>query len=407
MKRSLCRTSQKYIAYQASMNLGFYIFQSYYLFFLKENGLTFTDLNLIFAANFAALAILNFPAGNFADRHGRKMAIGIGSLISGAGMMYYGLSSSLYSFLAAEIILAGASALLSGSVEAWYVDDLKLNRKQAEAERVFTLTSGASNVLGIVGGAVGSLVVAFALSAPMLAGGGLVLIAAFFSLTAFKENYGDKKSDFSGLIRESLRHFKSKASLRNLTFGEMLRSTAFIVYFMVYQTYLVAIGMDKNLLGVYFSILMIATASGALLSSRVAGRVGRYRMLMAGSALLMTAYLLQLVVHDYVAAGALFAICGFTGGLAMPAVMVWRNEMIPSRIRASTLAVLSTFLNLAAAAMTMGFALTQLDPVAAMVVGAALAASSIPFYLLAHRKQEKGANELNGDALPADWPQPM
>jgi MFS family permease len=404
MTPRFCRTSRCYIAFVVTSNLGFYVFQSYYLFFLKENGLSFTDLNLIFAANFGALAILNFPAGNFADRFGRKAAIGIGSIISGAGMMYYGLSSSFYSFLAAEIILAGASALLSGSVEAWYVDDLKAINRQGEAERAFTLTSGTSNVLGIAGGVFGSFLVAWVLSAPMIAGGGLVLVAAFFSIVMFKENYGDRRAKFTGLVMESLRHFRRRASLRNLAFGEMLRSTAAIVYFMVYQTYLVAAGMDKNYLGVYFSLLMIATASGALLSARVAGRVGRYRMLMAGAALLTTSYLLQPFVHDYLFAGALFTVCGFTNGLSMPAVMVWRNEMIPSRIRASTLAVLSTFLNLAAMAMTLGFAIAQLDSLTAMMVGAVMAAGAIPFYLMAHRRQERGRNELNGTMAGAAHP---
>jgi MFS family permease len=382
------RTSREYIAYMAILNSGFFVFQSYYIIFLTINGLNYTDISLIFVGNFLALAILNLFAGDFADRHGRKKAILIGGAINVFGFLVYGLSSSILLFLLAEIILAGSSALISGSVEAWFIDSLRSENKLGEAKKAFPTNNSVSNLLGIVGGVVGSML-------PMLAGAALVAVATFFALFLFKENFGERSSRFAGLVKESLSHFRHSPALRDLTYAEMFRSSAVIVYFIIYQPYLVLVGMSEEFLGLYFSVLMISTVAGNMLSTRIAGRLGRHRMLAFAGMLLFASYILQPLVHTYLLAGLLFAICGFTSGLAIPAVMLWRNSMIPSRIRASTLAVLSSLLNLAAGAMTLalgplidGFSLE-----AAMYIGAFLAASSVPLYLIANRRSTVSANE--------------
>ena len=94
----------------AILNSGFFVFQSYYIIFLTVNGLSYTDISLIFVGNFVALAILNLFAGDYADRHGRKKAILIGGAINVFGFLVYGLSSSILLFL-----LAAPSAQLAAA----------------------------------------------------------------------------------------------------------------------------------------------------------------------------------------------------------------------------------------------------------------------------------------------------
>jgi MFS family permease len=391
----LSRTSREYIAFMAIFNSGFFVFQSYYIIYLTENGLNYTDISLIFVGNFLALAVFNLFAGDFADRHGRKRAILIGGAINVVGFLVYGLSSSILLFLIAEIILAGSSALISGSVEAWFIDSLRSENRLSEAKKAFPTTSSVSNLLGILGGVVGSVLAAFALNLPMLAGALLVALATMFAFFLFKENFGEKSSRFAGLLKESISHFRRSPALRDLTYAEMFRSCALIVYFIIYQPYLVLVGMGKENLGIYFSLLMISTVAGNMLSTRVSGSLGRHRMLALAGIILFTSYMLQPLVHTYLLAGFLFAVCGFTSGLSMPAVIMWRNSLIPSRIRASTLAVLSSLLNLAAGAMTLvlGPVIDGFSMEAAMYIGAFLAAASVPLYLIANRRSTSSLNE--------------
>jgi MFS family permease len=391
----LSRTSKEFIAYTAILNSGFLVFQSYYIIFLTVNGLSYTDISLIFVGNFVALAIFNLFAGDFADRHGRKKALLIGGAINVFGFAVYGLSSSILLFLFAEIVLAGSAALINGSVEAWFIDSLRAENKLGEAKRTFPLNSSVSNLLGIVGGVVGSVFAAIALNLPMLVGAALTAVATLFALVLFKENFGEKSSRFAGLLKESLSHFRHSAALRDLTYAEMFRTSAVIVYFIIYQPYLVLAGMGKEFLGIYFSALMISMVAGNLLSIRLADRLGRHRMLALAGVILFASYILQPFVHTFLLAGLLFAISGFTSGLAMPTVMIWRNSLIPSRIRASSLAVLSSLLNLAAGVMTLalGPVIDNSSLEAAMYIGAILAAASVPLYLIANRHSTLAANE--------------
>ena len=393
--RNFSRTSMAFITFMAMTNLGFFVFQSYYIIFLKNSGLTFTDISVIFFANFIALALLNFPSGNFADKYGRKKAVIIGTLISGLGMIVYGLTSLLLVFLAMEIVLALASSLQIGALEAWYIDAVRAEKRESEAERTFSLTQGISYFLGLLAGIIGSILAVFFLSLPMVVGGIIVLFTTAIVVIGFRENFGDVSSGFRSHVGESLRHFRESPALKRLTAGEMLRTAASIVYFIIYQPYLVAIGLGEQYLGLFFSCLMVASAVGSLISVRMVRFSQRYLVLMAMSGLLLTAYVLQPFTHDMILSAFLFTLCGFANGVAIPAIMVWRNELIPSRIRASSLAVLSTLLNTGNALMTL-----VLGPVAdgtsmqvALVLGAVLAGCAMPFYYLAHRKERAARSD--------------
>ncbi|MGD1060255.1 MAG: MFS transporter [Methanomassiliicoccales archaeon] len=399
---ALSSTSRQYIAFLTLTNLGFYVFQSYYIIYLRQSGLTFTDISVIFAANFVALALFCLVAGNFADRHGRKKAIVLGAVVNIAGFAIYGLSSSFWPFLAAEVILAGATALVNAGLEAWYMDELKCEGCISDVRVALPLTSGLSNVLGIAGGVVGSFLAAYTLNIPMLAGAAILIIPLIVAIGMFKENYGDRTGGFSSLIRSSMSHFRKSMALKALTAGEMLRGSAIIVYVIIYQPYLVAVGLGTDYLGIYFSLLMIAMAAGSLLSVKAAARFGRHRLLVLSSVLLVFAYLAQPLVHDYVLAGILFLITGFSQGLGLPSIMIWRNTLIPSRVRASTLAVLTVMLNLSAAVMSLGLGplIDATSMEAAMYVGAILAAAAIPFYFVAHKWSLRVRDELQ-DMPPA------
>ena len=300
----------------------------------------------------------------------------------------------------AEVVLAGATALVNAGLEAWYMDALKASGRMAEVKSTLPLTSGASNVLGIAGGIMGSFLAAYALNLPMLAGAAIIVIPLIVAVSMFKENYGDRTVSYRRQLQSSLSYFNRSPALKFLTAGEMLRTTAVIVYVIVYQPYLVAVGLGVEYLGIYFSLLMISMAIGSLLSVRVAARVGRHRLLVISATLLVFAYIVQPFVHDYVLAGLLFLVAGFSQGLGLPSIMIWRNTLIPSRIRASTIAVLMALLNTASAIMSLGLGplIDATSMGSAMYVGAILAAAAIPFYFVAHKWSLRVKDELLDEA---------
>jgi MFS family permease len=392
----ITRTSKLLVIYLLVSNLSTMVFMGFYIFFLQANGLSYLEMTIVFAANFLALALFDLPTGNLADKFGRKKSIVVGTFIFALGLLVYALTSSFLLFATAEIVLGIASALLSGSTEAWYVDELKSQGKASEAERVYGLATGAVSVIGVVGGLVGSVLAAYALNLPLLFGSIICFFAGVFALLTFRENYGDKHASYMTTVRRTLRYFKGSPALKLLTFADVLRFCAFIVYIFLYQPFLVDMGLPPSALGIVFAGLMVSTAIGSVLATRLMIRARKSSIVIASVVLLLAPLALLPFIDSAWLAGALFMVCSFAHGLALPASMIWRNALVPSEIRASGLSVMSTFINAANAALSlaMGLVIASFGVEAAFLFGVVAGSVSLPLYVLADRESRKVPNQM-------------
>lgn len=396
MALDITRTSKLLIAYLLVSNLSTMVFMGFYIFFLQANGLSYLEMTIVFAANFLALALFDLPTGNLADKYGRKRSIVIGTLIFAVGLLIYALTSSFLLFMTAEIVLGVASALLSGSTEAWYVDELKSQGKASEAERVYGLAIGVISLMGVVGGLVGSLLAAYALNLPLLFGSIICFVAGLFALLTFRENYGDKNAGYGAIVRRTLSYFKGSPALKLLTLADVLRFCSFIVFIFLYQPFLVEMGLPPSALGIVFAGLMVSSAVGSVLATRLMVRT-RKSTIVIGSVLCLVVPLAAVpFVESALLAGALFLACSFAHGLALPASMIWRNTLVPSEIRASGLSVMSTFINGANAVLSlaMGLIIASYGVEAAFLFGVVAGSISLPLYVLADRESRKVPNQM-------------
>lgn len=396
MGPGITRTSKLLISYLVLSNLSTMVFMGFYIFFLQANGLSYTEMTIVFAANFLALALFDLPTGNLADRYGRKRSIVVGTFIFAVGLLIYALTSSFLLFATAEIVLGVGSALLSGSTEAWYVDDLKRQGKAYEAERVYGMASGLVSVVGVAGGVVGSMLAVYTLSLPILFGSLVCFAAAIMVLLTFRENYGDEGARYAEIVRRTLRHYKGSPALKLMTAGEVFRFAAIIVYIFLYQPYMVSAGLPPSALGLVYAALMVASALGSVLSSRLMPGRRKSHIVLAGLLLLIAPLALLPLLDDVWAVGAMFLVCSFAQGLASPAAMIWRNSLIPSDIRASGLSVMSTFTNGANALLSLGMgAFIALWGVgAAFYFGVAMGGVSLPFLYLAEKESRKVPDQM-------------
>lgn len=98
--------------------------------FYQDNGLDNTSIYLLQAVYSLSVALVEIPSGYTADIIGRKKALIIGSLLGTAGFVIYSLSSSLPSFLLAEIILGLGGSFISGSDSAILYDSLAAEQRE-------------------------------------------------------------------------------------------------------------------------------------------------------------------------------------------------------------------------------------------------------------------------------------
>ncbi len=394
----LSRTSHLFILYYSLVNLSFYIFNAYYIIFLQSNNLTYFDMSLVYVVSFIAASLCCFPAGNFADKFGRRFSFTLGSGLITVAMVVYGLTNSLPYFLLAEIFFGIGVGLAIGPPEAWLVDQLSKENRQEESSRAMTTAMGLSYLLGIAGGMIGSLLVVYALNLPFFFGALLTFLTIPLSLIFFSENYGSSEVRYRDVLRESRRYFSSTKVVQTLASAEVLRYSAVTIYFFIYQPYMVAVGLGKELLGVYFSVLMISSVIGSLLAPRLAARLDRGTTLIISASLIALSFTMQLLLPMLWAAALLFPLVGLANGISWSTTMIWRNHLIPSQIRAAVLSIMSTLNYVCGAVITLvlGFMIDATSISAAFVIAAVLGASAIPLYLITKKNEkelkEKGSN---------------
>jgi MFS family permease len=384
----LGRTARQYILAMGLINLAFFVFQGYFVFYLQQSGLSYLQMSLIYSVNLIFCALLSLPMGNLADRYGRKKAFAAGTAIMGMAMFIYAFSSAFSIFILAEIIWAVGWALMNGSNEAWVIDQLAKEGRSSDVPRTFTLMMGASYFVGVVGGLVASMLVVFALNLPFLGAALITFLTAALVMRNLSENYGTQRSSLRQILGESLAFYRSSKGLQLLTAAESFRYITAVIYLFLYQPYLVAIGLGEDYLGVYFSVLMISSAAGSMLAPRLNERVGHHWVLALSSIGLVSSFLLLSLTPGLAISCALFALCGLSNGMGWPPLMIWRNRIVPSHIRASALALFSSFTYLAGAVMTLalGALLDASNPTAGFVFAALIGVSSIPLFLVANRK---------------------
>jgi hypothetical protein len=150
---------------------------------LQRRGLSSGEIFEVIAAVWILEAILEVPTGIFADVVGRRVAVTISFVARGLGY------SALFFFHAPAIAVAGVltsavgGTFASGAIEAWAVDELRLNETPGALDRFFDHSKAAESaglfaglIVGAVIGQVSSLAV------PQVLAGAACLCGAFLIL---------------------------------------------------------------------------------------------------------------------------------------------------------------------------------------------------------------------------------
>jgi MFS family permease len=216
----------------------------------------------------------------------------------------------------------------------------------------------------------------------------ILLPCAILVWTRLPENFGSPVANLRGILRDSLSFYSRDRRMQLLTAAETFRYIASVIYLFLYQPYMVAVGMGEGFLGVYFSVLMLCSAVGSLLSPRLGSRIGHHWVMVVSATGLFAAFALLSFSPGLQISVLLFALCGLANGLGWPSLMVWRNSIVPSSIRASSLSLFSSFTYLAGAfvSMALGAMLDSSGMTVGFVLAGAISVAAIPLFIGAKKK---------------------
>lgn len=115
----------KFCGYGFLKNLRF--FDAFFLLFFLENGVTFTQIGILYATREIVINAAEIPSGIIADTYGRKNSL-IAALLSYIiSFVFFYFSSDFYFFLFAIALFGIGDAFRSGTHKGMIMDYLKLN----------------------------------------------------------------------------------------------------------------------------------------------------------------------------------------------------------------------------------------------------------------------------------------
>ncbi len=121
---------------QLFLSLSFAVTAGSYVTFLLAHGLSYTQVNTTNIVFFSVNLFVELPTGVFADRFGRRKSMIASCWVQMAGLILYGLSTTLALFCVAEGVLAVGRCLASGALLAWTTDAQLLRDPQTDPKRV-------------------------------------------------------------------------------------------------------------------------------------------------------------------------------------------------------------------------------------------------------------------------------
>ena len=242
--------------------MGFHLISGVLLpFFLTWGKLTFIEV--MFLQSYFTMMILLFeiPCGAIADYISRKFSLILGALITAFAALIYGSYPNIFIFVIGETLWAFASALTSGTDQAFIYDTLRKLGRENDISKI-TARNRSFMLFGIaVSAPIGSIIGAhLSLNLVMTLMFFPFFIATLISLTLREPNHDlvkKKTENYLTVIKSGFKELKRNNILRILAFEMII--TESIVFFLIwtYQIYLEALNFQLVFFGLVSTSMTI------------------------------------------------------------------------------------------------------------------------------------------------------
>jgi len=302
------------------------------------NHLSATQIFTIQAAFHAAVLLLEVPSGYLADVIGRKMTLVAAAVFFPVGLALYAFTGSFLTFILAEVCVAVANSMRSGSDSALMYDTLILLRRESDYKkfegRSFLFTRIGTASAAVIGGllALRSLHLPFYVN---VASYGLMLPMAL-TLTEPRRKKRESPTPFRDIVRISIRCVQHPRLRLLMLMGALVQSAS-VIGVWAYFLYFRSLGISVGVVGVLFAGFQLASAFGSSRAHDLSRRIGEKRSFL----------LLLFIAVVFIGLGAVAAKPMII--LILPAPLLWGfgwplfmdafNRLTSSEIRATVLSV--------------------------------------------------------------------
>jgi DHA3 family tetracycline resistance protein-like MFS transporter len=144
-----------------------------------------TPLQLVLVGTIleASVFLFEIPTGVLADVKSRRLSVVIGYLLIGVGFIVEGAFPFFWAIALAQVMWGVGYTFTSGATQAWIVDEIG----EARAGEAFLRASQAGRVGRLVAIPIGIGLGSIAITLPIVLGGVLMIVLAFFLMVAMTE----------------------------------------------------------------------------------------------------------------------------------------------------------------------------------------------------------------------------
>lgn len=212
-------------------------------FYLDWARLDYTRIFLLEGFFVAAVFLLEVPTGVVADKWGRKPSLLLGSLLSGAGFVLFGLVNHYSLFFLANFLCAAGMTFYSGADKA-LLHELAGHAGQKEQSRLWQTRAGAFSSAGMMLGPMAGAALAgsrllpypWSLSLMFILSGGMFLVSGTVLLFLQEPKQEEKIIHPLQEGLKGIRHIFTHPPLRSLAWNSSLISALTFFIFWFYQS---------------------------------------------------------------------------------------------------------------------------------------------------------------------------
>lgn len=117
--------TRRFILLRALRWLPVGIVLPFFVILPEARGLSIGEIGAVFAVHSAVAIAFEVPSGALADTIGRRRVLLAGATLTTVSLVVFAVAESVLAFMASTGLLAAGRALISGALEAWYVDSLR------------------------------------------------------------------------------------------------------------------------------------------------------------------------------------------------------------------------------------------------------------------------------------------
>ena len=324
------------------MGLSINVTGAYYVLFLRDIGLTFSQIALLNTIYMVMHVLIEYPSGVLADKYGRKVTFLLGILLHSVYYTGVGLSRTFYPIALSYSIGGTGMAFISGTLVAWIVDEIKQEKGEDHIKFVFGRSPIFTGIFGALSGVLASLVVVYGLNMPFLAAGGFGFLTALFAFCAMNENYGSVQKSYNLIFVSGIKKFFSEPELLLLTSLSILFNVSIGIFMLTWQVILTNQGIPSRCVGVLFMAMFLSMSLGGVIASRLFKRLDKASVLKLVAFTAIVCYAGVGFMNTWWASLTCFIGIEIIIAIWGAAFYTWINEYIPSEVRATILSAYST-----------------------------------------------------------------